>query len=218
MVKCIFFIISSLIRMFPIKVNCYAFTLLSMLCQIKKAKCFHEIFFNGLFGRLAKWSKAEGKREFLLQNETSSLWIPSNLYLLLPLENLNDINKGSLKINWTGINSCASAIEFVRTKYSLGAEHCDSDGKNLSLCDTSSSEAECDGTKKIHFANCVLDITSVKDMAVLAIHTGRMYCIIEASQDLSAESPFDGTSEKLPAAERMTFSGYFSKRCCFILN
>ncbi|KAF7840248.1 endoribonuclease Dicer-like protein 3a [Senna tora] len=179
--------------------------------QIKKAKCFHELFFNGVFGRLIFGSKAaRGKREFLLQNETSSLWIPSNLYLLLPLENLNDIYKGSLKINWTGINSCASAIDFIRKKYSMGAEHGDDDRKNMSLSDTSSLDAECDGTKKIHFADCVLDINNVKDLVVLAIHTGRIYCIIEVAHDLSAESPFDGTSEN--ATERVTFSDYYSKR------
>lgn len=184
---------------------------------MKKAKCFHELFFNGVFGRLVLWSKAAGgKREFLLQNETSSLWIKSNLYLLLPLEKLNDTYKESLKINWRGINSCASAIEFFRKKYSPGAEHCEDDRKSFSPHGTCSSEAECGGTKKIHFANCMLDVDNLKDMVVLAIHSGRIYCIIEVAHDLSAESPFDGTNEKLGATESITFSDYYSKRCFFI--
>ena len=38
-----------------------------MFYQMKKAKCFHELFFNGLFGRLViRLKAAGGRREFLL--------------------------------------------------------------------------------------------------------------------------------------------------------
>ncbi|TKY74841.1 Endoribonuclease Dicer-like 3a [Spatholobus suberectus] len=91
--------------------------------QMMKAKCFHELFFNGLFGRLVFKSKsAVGGREFLLQKETKSLWSPKHLYLLLPLEKLNDICGGSLQINWRGINSCTSAIEFLRRNFLCSLE------------------------------------------------------------------------------------------------
>ncbi|XP_054814842.1 endoribonuclease Dicer homolog 3a-like isoform X2 [Prosopis cineraria] len=179
--------------------------------QMKNAKSFHELLFNGVFGRLVLRSKEAGGRQFLLQDETSSLWIPSNLYLLLPLDK-HDSYEESLKINWAGINSCASAIEFMRKKYSLGDDHCDDYRKNLPSHDISMSEADCGGREKIHFANCVFDVNNVKDMVVLAIHTGRIYCIIEAAHDLSAESPFVVTAENLAAAERITFSDYYRKR------
>ncbi|TKY74839.1 Endoribonuclease Dicer-like 3a [Spatholobus suberectus] len=179
--------------------------------QMMKAKCFHELFFNGLFGRLIVRSKsAGGEREFLLQKDTKSLWSPKHLYLLLPLENLNDICEGSLQINWRGINSCASAIEFLRRNFSLVTGDCNDNNIITSIHDASSSEMECEGPNKIHFANCVVDADNVKDTVVLAIHTGKIYCIIEIDSNLSAESPFDGNNEK--SKECITFSDYFSKR------
>ncbi|KAK4283890.1 hypothetical protein QN277_000793 [Acacia crassicarpa] len=179
--------------------------------QMRNAKSFHELLFNGVFGRLVFRSKeAAGGRQFLLQDETSSLWTPSNSYLLLPLEK-DGIYEESFKINWAGINSCASAIEFMQKKYSLGADHCDDYRKNLPSHDINMSEADHGGGEKIHFANCVLDLNNVKDMVVLAIHTGKIYCIIEAAHDLSAASPFD-TPENLAAVEPITFSDYFRKR------
>ncbi|XP_061374875.1 endoribonuclease Dicer homolog 3a isoform X2 [Gastrolobium bilobum] len=179
--------------------------------QMIKAKCFHELIFNGLYGRLVLRSKsARGEREFLLQEDTKSLWSPNNLYLLLPLEKLNDICKGSLQINWSGINSCASAIEYLRRKFLLVAGDCDANSKITSPCNISSSEVECEGTNKIHFANCVLDVNNLKNMVVLAIHTGRIYCIIEVDINLCADSPFDGNNEK--SEECITFADYYSKR------
>ncbi|PPR87215.1 hypothetical protein GOBAR_AA33473 [Gossypium barbadense] len=53
--------------------------------QITAAKRFQEIFFNGLFGRLFVGSSGTS-RELLFYSKTSLLWHPSNMYLLLPLE------------------------------------------------------------------------------------------------------------------------------------
>ncbi|KAK7363560.1 hypothetical protein VNO77_05706 [Canavalia gladiata] len=177
--------------------------------QMMKAKCFHELFFNGLFGRLVVRSKsAKGECEFLLQKDTKTLWSPKNLYLLLPLEKLNDMCEGSLQINWSGINSCASAIGFLSRKFSLVAGDCDDNSSITSPHD--SSEMDCEATNMIHFANSVADANNIKNMVVLAIHTGKIYCILESANNLSAESPFDGNNEK--SKECITFSEYFSKR------
>ncbi|CAJ1973600.1 unnamed protein product [Sphenostylis stenocarpa] len=180
--------------------------------QMMKAKCFHELFFNGLFGRLVFRSKsARGETEFLLQKDTKSLWSTKHLYLLLPLEKLNGICAVALHINWNGISSCASAIEFLRRKFSLVTGDCDDNRKIASPQDTSSLEMECVGTNKTHFANCVVDADNIKDTVVLAIHTGKIYCIIDIDSNLSAESPFcGGNNEK--SEEQITFSDYFSKR------
>ncbi|XP_027190700.1 endoribonuclease Dicer homolog 3a isoform X2 [Cicer arietinum] len=177
--------------------------------EVMKAKCFHELLFNGLFGRLVFKSKSvKGKWEFLLQNDTNSLWSPQNLYLLLPLEKSNDI---CLQIHWPAISSCASAIDFLRRKFSLAVGDSDDNSKIISPpCNTSSLDIECESTNKmLHFANCAVDVSNVKDMVALAIHTGKMYCIIEIVADLSAESPFDGNNGK---SEAVTFSQYFTKR------
>ncbi|XP_061374933.1 endoribonuclease Dicer homolog 3-like [Gastrolobium bilobum] len=181
--------------------------------QMIRAKCFHELFFNGLFGRLILRSKSErGKWEFLLQEDTETLWSPNNLYLLLPLEKLNDISKGSLQINWSGINSCTSTIEYLRRKFFLVGGDCNDNSKITSPCDTRSSDEECEGTNKIHFANCVLDVNNLKDMVVLAIHTGRIYCIIEVAINLFADSPFDNRSNGKSVEDCITFSDYYNKR------
>lgn len=184
-----------------------------------EAKCFHEIFFNGLFGRLVLGSKsAGGKREFLLQKDTKSFWSPRNLYLLLPLDKSKDICSGSLRIKWSAISSCASAVEFFRRKFSLVAGDSDDNSKILSPSrDTTLSDVECESTNKIYFANCAVDVSKLKDTVVLAIHTGKMYCITEVVVNSSAESPFDG-SEGKSEANGMTFSKFFQQRCiiCFI--
>ncbi|KAF1865258.1 hypothetical protein Lal_00004632 [Lupinus albus] len=184
--------------------------------QMMNAKCFQEFFFNGLFGRLVLRSKsaARGGREFLLQKDTNTLWSPTYLYLLLPLEKLDDSCMGSLTINWSGINSCASAIEFLRKKFLLVAGDCCNDSEDTKItspCDTSPMEVECQDKNKIYFANCILDVNNLKDVIVLAIHTGRIYCIVELDINLSAESPFDGNDEK-SGGEQITFSDYYKKR------
>ncbi|XP_019435974.1 PREDICTED: endoribonuclease Dicer homolog 3b-like [Lupinus angustifolius] len=184
--------------------------------QMMNAKCFQELFFNGLFGRLVLRSKsaARGGREFLLQKDTNTLWNPTYLYLLLPLEKLDDSCMRSLTINWSGIKSCASAIEFLRKKFLLVAGNCckDSDDTKItSPCHTSPMEVESQDKNSIYFANCMLDVNILKDVVVLAIHTGRIYCIVELDINLSAESPFDGNDEK-SGGEPITFSGYYKKR------
>jgi len=200
---------------------------------VTKAKGFHELFFNGLFGRLIRKSTTvQGEREFLLQKDTELLWSPKNSYLLLPLEKSNDICIRSLQIHWSAINSCASAIAFVRQRFSLVMEVSDDNSKIISPpcdtdnskiisppCDTSSSsDMECESTNMFHFANCVVDASSVKDNVALAIHTGKVYCIIDVVDNSSAESPFDGNSDKSGAEDKMTFTQYFQKRyiICFI--
>jgi endoribonuclease Dicer len=123
---------------------------------------------------------------------------------------------GSLQIHWPAISSCASAIEFVRQKFSLVAEDSDDNSKIISLpCDTTnSSDMEHESTNKFHFANCAIDVSDVKDTVALAIHTGKVYCIIDVVENSSAESPFDGNTDK----SEVTFSQYFKKRftICFI--
>ncbi|MCH82405.1 endoribonuclease dicer 3a-like, partial [Trifolium medium] len=183
--------------------------------KVAKAKSFHELFFNGLFGRLIRKSKSgNGEREFLLQKDTELLWSPKNSYLLLPLEKSNDICMGSLQIHWSAISSCASAIEFVRRRFSLVAEDSDDNGKIISPpCDTTdSSDMERESTDIFHFANCAINVSNVKDTVALAIHTGKVYCIIDVVENSSAESAFDGNSDKAGAECKVTFSQYFKKR------
>ncbi|KAJ7958428.1 Endoribonuclease dicer-like protein [Quillaja saponaria] len=183
--------------------------------QMMKAKCFQELFFNGMFGRLFTGSKSTRTREFLLQKETKSLWCQSSMYLLLPLETLNISSQEAWRINWTGIDSVVSGVEFLKSWLEFGL--CDGDRKSLSPFSASSSEAEYEGTKIIYFANCIMDVKRLKDMVVLAVHTGRIYSIVQVVNDMSAESPFDGNSDKASSAHK-NFTEYFSNKYGIVLR
>ena len=114
------------------------------------------------------------------------------MYLLLPLETLNTSSPEPCQINWIGINSCISAVEIMRKSPLLGAEHCNGETGNLS-------------------PYSMADKNNLKDMVVLAIHTGKIYSVVEVVNNTSAESPFDGNTDKA-SSKYMTFSQYFNKK------
>ncbi|ESQ45973.1 hypothetical protein EUTSA_v10010061mg [Eutrema salsugineum] len=184
------------------------------LCQeeLVKAKCFQQFFFNGMFGKLFVGSKSLGtKREFLLQTDTSSLWQPSFMFLLLPVET-NELVSSAI-LDWSAINSCASVVEFLKKNFLLELQI--SDGNN---CNTSSSqevllEDEKKETNMIHFANASSDKNSLGEIVVIAIHTGRIYSIVEAVKDSSAMSPFEDEA----SSEYATYAEYFNKKYGIVL-
>lgn len=133
------------------------------------------------------------------------------MYLLLPLESLNDSSNGTWRINWTGINSCVSAVEFLKKNSSLGSHHCYGDTRNFLPSRTVSSETKCNIAEIIHFANCSVNVANLKDMVVVAIHTGRIYSVAEVLSNTSAESPFDGKKDNVPS-KYSTFSEYFNNK------
>lgn len=177
--------------------------------QMMRAKQFQEFFFNGLFGRLFSGSKSS--REFLLQKGTASLWSPSNMYLLLPLEPLSISSRESWKIDWKGIEACSSVVEFLKNCF-LGVQSNDGGGNQLPN-NLESSTVECDGTNTMHFANALVNVENLKDMVVLAIHTGRIYSIVKVMSDSSAESAFEGNADD----EFSTYAEYFNKRYGIVL-
>jgi endoribonuclease Dicer len=207
------------------------FSLKNVLCmiyvvcfsyQMMKARCFQEFFFNGLFGRLFVGSESAGtKREFLLQHGTNLLWGPSHMYLLLPLETLNTSSNENWRINWTGINSAASVVEFLKRNSFLGTQHCNGNRGNSSPCRINLSQKKCKDANIINFVNCSVNANDLKDMVVLAIHTGRIYSIVEVVSDSSAKSPFVGDTSAETSFEQIpndvfsdynTFIDYFHKK------
>lgn len=174
---------------------------------MKKSKIFHELFFNGLFGKLFIGSKSSGtKREFLLKKDNSSLWSSSNLYLLLPLDSAVPSHE-SLGINWDEIRACTSAVEFMKT-------HSLEEDEYSSICNGENSSIETDSMRSedsIHLANSSIDRNCVKDMVVLAIHTGKIYSVLDVVVDKSAESSFDGNMDGAPSGYT-SFKDYFSKK------
>ncbi|XP_020536663.1 endoribonuclease Dicer homolog 3a isoform X2 [Jatropha curcas] len=184
--------------------------------QMTKAKRFHELFFNALFGKLFTVSKSsETPREFLLQKETSILWIPSNMYLLLPLKTLSASSDESWKINWKGVNACTYAVEFLKNSL-LGAKHC-KDARGSSLSGVGSFVTECSGTNEIHLADILVDGDKLKDMVVFAIHTGKIYSVVKVVIDTSAESPFEKNAKGKPA-KYSSFAEYFNRKYGIVLK
>ncbi|KAK7853798.1 endoribonuclease dicer like protein 3 [Quercus suber] len=127
------------------------------------------------------------------------------MYLLLPLETLNTSSPKPRQINWIGINSCISAVEIMKKSSLLGAEHCNGETGNLSPYRNGSCS-----TNVIHFAYSMADTNNLKDMVVLAIHTGKIYSVVEVVNNTSAESPFDGNTDNA-SSKYMTFSEYFNQ-------
>lgn len=172
------------------------------------SKCFQEFFFNGIFGKLFISSKSKKGRQFLLQNDVA-LWNPSNMYLLLPLEFVNKPSQETWKIDWTIIETCGSAIEFLKINAWLSAEQSGSVIGGSINNDVTGSDLSSVGN--IHFANGVLPILNIKDMVVLSVHTGRIYSVIEVLLQTSADSNFDGYSDEAPI-NYTSFTNYFQKQ------
>lgn len=156
-----------------------------------------------------KSKSSKGSREFLLQNETESLWSPSNIYLLLPLETTS--GEEPWRINWKAIGASISAVEFLKENALLDFKRCNGNGENPPPCTTNQSETDSEGQDTIHLANCSIDKKNPKGTVVMAIHTGRIYTIIESVKGTSSNSPFDGNTDGAPP-EYSTYKDYFSKK------
>ncbi|OWM84088.1 hypothetical protein CDL15_Pgr009335 [Punica granatum] len=184
--------------------------------QMMKAKRFQEFFFNGMFGRLFVGPKSTKKpRQFVLQNGTESLWSPSYMYLLLPINTAEVQGDDPWKINWQAINSCTSVVEFLK-HHSLGTRTKDEILKAYSDKSDVDGETEPDETK-LHFANGLFDSNSLKDMVVVAIHTGRIYSVLQVIQEMNAESPF----EESKGSKKPSFTShadYFYKKYGIVLR
>ncbi|KAA3476547.1 endoribonuclease Dicer-like protein 3-like [Gossypium australe] len=172
--------------------------------RITVAKRFQEIFFNGLFGRLFVGSSG-ASRELLFHSKTSLLWHPSNMYLLLPLE---DSLSNELRINWPGIIACTLVVEFLTA---------DGNRDNPSLNQTDSSVIEHKETNVIHFTNRSVDVNNISNIVVLAIHTRRIYSTIELVHDTSAKSSFNDIVD-MNSSKFATFSEYYNRKYCIMLK
>ncbi|THU52369.1 hypothetical protein C4D60_Mb10t03280 [Musa balbisiana] len=180
--------------------------------QVDQGKFFQELFFNGLFGKLFTGSKSSGvSRKFLL-SDNRSLWNTSNMYMLLPLESSCAHKHDKVSINWKAISASASVVKFMREIYS-------SRGQNGPVVDSKCGSSETRGSMPdtIHLANRFAEPQSLKGVVVLAIHTGRIYCVLDVVTGLTADSPFDGNSRK-QSSDTWTFSEYFNKKYGIVLQ
>lgn len=170
---------------------------------MEKAKCFQELIFNGLFGKL--FVKSSEERKFLLQKE-ESLWDPSHMYLLLPLESEDASSEQALRINWVGIDSSVSTIEFLKQNAWLNfhqPETVDNES-SIHMCDSVGTEFNRD---VIHLADRSTTVEGLKEMVVVAIHTGRIYSIVDIVDGTSAFSPFEAAD-----AGFSSYADYYHKK------
>ncbi|KAK9101564.1 hypothetical protein Scep_024994 [Stephania cephalantha] len=185
--------------------------------QVEKGKCFQEFFFNGLFGKLFVGSKSSDIRwRFLLEEAKTSLWNNSNMYMLLPLENSSSRGT-SIKIDWHGVNSCVSMVHLMMKYHSLKEQSFSAgyvEGSQVS--DTSLSDTNIKSSDMLNLANCTIGGEDLKNMVVLAIHTGKIYSVIDLALDKSAESSFDRDSKAPPSYT--SFKDYFSKKYGIVLQ
>lgn len=138
------------------------------------------------------------------------------MYLLLPLES-SDNKSEPPKINWRVIESSVSAVEFLKKHAWLNVEQSESNRKAMleQRADPVGNESE--NRNIIHLANKSVSISDLKDMVVVAIHTGRIYTILEAVDRTSGESCFDGNSDTF-TSNYSSFFDYFRKKYLFCLN
>ncbi|XP_051119547.1 endoribonuclease Dicer homolog 3 isoform X2 [Andrographis paniculata] len=172
--------------------------------KVAQAKCFQELLFNGLFGKM--FVKSSGVRQLLFQSE-ESLWDPSNMYLLLPVETTDKASDGDLTINWTAIQSCVSTVEFLKNNALLNTRNANEVGSSPSIIPSDSGVAELNDSQVIHLANRSVPLDDLKEMVVVAIHTGRIYTILKVVADSSSESQFDGDATRYP-----TFATYYREK------
>lgn len=119
------------------------------------------------------------------------------MYLLLPLEDSANQRDNSWKINWSAIDSCVSAVEFMKKRYS--------EAESKAEMDSEKQSASAESDSKVHFANETSDINQLKDRVVLAIHTGRIYSVLKVPDNLTSDSPFEQISDS-------TYADYFKKK------
>lgn len=169
---------------------------------MEKAKCFQELIFNGLFGKLFVRSSS-GERKFLLQTE-ESLWDPSYMYLLLPLES-EEVATVLPMISWTGINSAVSTVEFLKENARLNFHRPETIDEDTSIhkCDPIGTELKSD---IIHLADRSTTVDGIKEMVVVSIHTGRIYSIVDIIDGTSALSPFEAD------AGYSSYADYYHKK------
>ncbi|KDP34010.1 hypothetical protein JCGZ_07581 [Jatropha curcas] len=69
----------------------------------------------------------------------------------------------------------------------LGVMYCNDARERSSISTVGLSVTECNGTNAIHFADILVDADKLKDMVVLAIHTGKIYSVVEVLSNTSAK-------------------------------
>nr|CDM85593.1 unnamed protein product [Triticum aestivum] len=173
--------------------------------QIEQAKLFQALLFNGLFGKLFTGSKSSDVPwEFILNKDDTFIWNNPNMYLILPMDPTVESHDIS-GINWRVIDEAATAVKLLRKIYS--EEKMNIQG----ILDFDQNDEDL-----IHLANTSCETHFLRNVVVLAVHTGKIYTALHVA-DLSATSTFDGVSDE-KGTEFHTFAEYFEKKYGIVLR
>ncbi|XP_024315676.1 endoribonuclease Dicer homolog 3a isoform X1 [Brachypodium distachyon] len=173
--------------------------------QMEQVKLFQALIFNGLFGKLFTGSKSSNSsREFILNKDDNLIWNNANMYLLLPMDPTLE-SHDSFCINWRVIDEAATAVRLMRKIHSDGKMNL------LAILDFDQIYGDL-----IHLANTSCEVHTLRNVAVLAVHTGKIYTALHVT-DLSANSTFDGVSSKKESGFK-TFTEYFEKKYDIVLR
>lgn len=173
--------------------------------QMEQAKLFQALMFNGLFGKLFTGSKSSDVPwEFILSKDDNFIWNNPNIYLILPMDPTVESHDISC-INWRVIDEAATAVKLMRKIYF--EEKINIPG----ILDFDQNDEDL-----IHLANTSCEANFLRNVVVLAVHTGKIYTALNVA-DLSANSTFDGVSDE-KETEFHTFAEYFEKKYGIVLR
>ena len=166
-----------------------------------------------MFAKLLSRDKKSKGLRFLAESASGMKkpWSSNNIYLVLPVKDHFGTCQREAKIDWELIRYCASGA--ILLKSFCSSEKSSSSGirdnfeallkRNLLQYSVRKEEA-------ITLAGGIYKASDLIDKAIVAVHTGRIYSLVEVIRDKTAKSPFPeskGSKEKYSS-----YSDYFEKK------
>ncbi|KAI5069811.1 hypothetical protein GOP47_0016112 [Adiantum capillus-veneris] len=175
--------------------------------QLEDAKAYHQLIFNGMFGKLIKrLNKKEGQslmKNVLAFDRTKAtkneFWDSSQMYLVLPLlpGKLADDSE-EIPINWKAVRDAAATSRLFPHLCSIQQQN-----TNLTL-----ERKSVHKNVGLHMASGLRPAFELIDMAVVTIHTGRMYTVVEILDQMNANCKMEGAED----STYTSYSHYFEEK------
>lgn len=185
--------------------------------QLKEAKSYHELVFNGVFGKLIMRNKKtdagsslNSKNLLASKNMLEKLWVSSHMYLLLPLISGRSKESCVISVDWKTIRDSAIAAQrFSALDTTEEIDECMQENQKEFLCRTESDHTP--GRNVLDMACGPVPISDVRGMAVVTIHTGKVYSVMEILQDKNAHCAMEGVQDPKDSVYE-SYAHYFRER------
>ncbi|KAH7414675.1 hypothetical protein KP509_14G005300 [Ceratopteris richardii] len=147
--------------------------------QLEDAKAYHQLIFNGMSGKPSAMKSIK-------PSAANKIWDSSQVYLVLPLISGKPTEEmEEVPIDWKAVRNAAQSARL--SSQLMSSQH----------------------STDVHTYNAGLRMaygskipSELVDMAVLTIHTGRLYSVVEVLDEVNACCPMEGT-------ENHTYTSYF---------